>query len=1050
MDVLAHPDPFVLEAALLDRVAAIKAADPLARVLVLVPTRRLAEHVLRRAAARFRALLGLDVRHHRALVLELLEEAGEAPRLAPRAARQRLLERVLEGLPGNTWSTYAAGSPGATGAILEALDDLREAGIAPEALAHVPVLAEVYLAYAHALGQAAWRGVVDDAGLVEAALPHVPSHGGRFAAVLHHGAYELTGIHLDLVRALAAVCPVTFLSPFLPGAPATRYAETFARRYLLAEGDPPHVPPGSPGGALGPRLPGLWNEDAPAVDALPGAISLADVQGPEAELTYGLRRALAIVSEHGALPPSEVAVLARSLAPYRTVLEAEVPPLPLTSSLGMPLRRDPYVHDLLLVLSIVLDDFPRARTAEALRSPRLRWGVSAEAADAWSLQAGILGGLAAWCEDLPAWAGEPRRIEDASDEERAEERARAEARRSRAQEIASALTVLAQHARPDRIASFAEHARTIADVAARLLRPPAAEAAPLGEALALLDGLQTLPLLLGEDRRVSFAEAARAFERAVEEEERRPLQDDGGGVRLLDVMQARGLTFERTVLLGWHADALPQGRAEDVVLPDALREALRERTGRPIPLRAAAQDEERLLAVALLGSARAGLEIVRQRADASGRTRSPSPYLREVARLALGRPDLHALLGTSVPLHAGPVGWLRDLADRTGSLSEDEAMLRAALAASSAEALLRTLPGDHVLTSGLRLLAATERFTPGEDSGRYDGRTGKPYGGGRLSASALESLGRCPQQFFFGKVLRVRGLEDEPDLDGLAGNVLGLAVHALLERLYAGLRDRGLLAPGNDAAALAEVDAVLPTLWEEVTAPVAARRARRLPGLWAGITARWLAALRAFVRDDLARLRAEEAGPLTLESMVEADVPLQGGRVLAVRGRLDRVVRGRHGVRIGDYKTGAGNLHGRIEPKAMVTGDALQAPLYARIVGADAVELLGVGPVMARRDPKDARVVLESLGPLDAGFVETLGVLHDLLQAGVYPLHKGMHCSWCDFQRACRRTHPPTAAREALRPDSLDFRDVKRKTGQQKTTLAEVRAARPRADEVPA
>ena len=52
MDVLAHADPFVLEAALLDRVAAAKASDPLARVLVLVPTRRLAEHVLRRAAAR--------------------------------------------------------------------------------------------------------------------------------------------------------------------------------------------------------------------------------------------------------------------------------------------------------------------------------------------------------------------------------------------------------------------------------------------------------------------------------------------------------------------------------------------------------------------------------------------------------------------------------------------------------------------------------------------------------------------------------------------------------------------------------------------------------------------------------------------------------------------------------------------------------------------------------------------------------------------------------------------------------------------------------------
>ena len=188
---------------------------------------------------------------------------------------------------------------------------------------------------------------------------------------------------------------------------------------------------------------------------------------------------------------------------------------------------------------------------------------------------------------------------------------------------------------------------------------------------------------------------------------------------------------------------------------------------------------------------------------------------------------------------------------------------------------------------------------------------------------------------------------------------------------------------------------------------------------------------------------------ISLESLAEADLPLPGGRLLAVRGRLDRVVRGRQGTRVGDYKTGAGNLHARIDPKGMVTADALQAPLYARIVGADAVELLGVGPAMAKRAPADARVMLESLGPLEEGFLETLSVLHDLLRAGVYPLHRGVHCSWCDFKRACRRTHPPTGAREEMRPDSLDYRDVKRKTGQQKTTLADVRA-RSRTDEVPA
>jgi hypothetical protein len=1045
LDVVAHPDPFVLEAALLDRVADSKSADPLAPVLILVPTRRLAQHVLRRAAARFGAVLGVEVLHYRALVLGLLEAAGEAPRLAPEAARHHLVGRVLQGLPGNPWAVYAAESPGAVRAVLSAFDDLREAGIPPEALAEDPPLCAAYAAYTQALAQAAWRGVLDDAGLVEAALAHARAHAARYAAILHHGAYELTGVHLDLLRALDAAGKVTFLAPFTPGAPATRYAETFARRHLLPEGGEVRRLPDGAGAVLGPGLSRLWVEGETGFRAPQGTVALADVQGPEAELTYGLRRALLAAAPDDGVPPTEVAVLTRSLTPYRTVLEAEDARLPLTSSIGLPLRRDPYLHDLLLILRCVLDDFPRARTAEALRSPRLRWDVAArENADAWSLKAGILGGLDAWVEDLPAWAGEPRRLDDASDEERAAELERAARRRERAEAIGVALTALARDASPGRAGTFGDHAATIERIAARLLKPPATEAEPLAEALQLLEGLRLLPDLLGEDRLVPFADAVRAFEEAVEAEERRPLQEDGGGLRLLDAMQARGLTFERTVLLGWHADGIPQGLSEDVVLPDRLRDALRRATGRPLPLRSEALDEERQLALSLLASARRDLEIVRQRADAAGRTRSPSPFLREVARLALGRPDLGALLEESVPLHAGPVGWLEDLAKHTGGLSEEESTLRAALAAASPGVLLAALPSDHPLLPGFRMLAATESFVAGPESARFDGRLGQPYAGGRLSASALEMLGNCPQRFFFEKVLGVRGLEDEPGLDGLAGNVMGLAVHALLERVYARLRDRGLQV--HDDA----LDALLREAWQEVTGPLSERRAQRLPGLWNGITARWLAALRCFVREDLARLRAEGAHTIDLEAVIEADLELGEGRRLPVRGRLDRVVRGHAGVRVGDYKTGSGDLQWRVDAKAMMTGNALQAPVYARLVGADEVELLGVGPTMVRKPPEDARVVLPSLGPLEEGFVETLGVLHDLLTRGTYPLHKGVHCNWCAFRQACRRTHPPTAAREEASPDSRDFRDVKKKSGQQKTTLRQVRGARAKKNEVPA
>ena len=53
MKLVANASPSVLEAELLDRVAAAKSRDLLAPVLIIVPTSRLADHVSLRLAERF-------------------------------------------------------------------------------------------------------------------------------------------------------------------------------------------------------------------------------------------------------------------------------------------------------------------------------------------------------------------------------------------------------------------------------------------------------------------------------------------------------------------------------------------------------------------------------------------------------------------------------------------------------------------------------------------------------------------------------------------------------------------------------------------------------------------------------------------------------------------------------------------------------------------------------------------------------------------------------------------------------------------------------------
>ena len=67
------------------------------------------------------------------------------------------------------------------------------------------------------------------------------------------------------------------------------------------------------------------------------------------------------------------------------------------------------------------------------------------------------------------------------------------------------------------------------------------------------------------------------------------------GVRFLDVMQARGLTFKHVFLIGFNADLLPRRPREDLFLRDRVRERLRDTSAKPLPVRREAREEEWLL-----------------------------------------------------------------------------------------------------------------------------------------------------------------------------------------------------------------------------------------------------------------------------------------------------------------------------------------------------------------------------------------------------------------------------------------------------------------------
>src|SRR5262249_39621496 len=115
--------------------------------------------------------------------------------------------------------------PGAAVFLRGALDDLREAGISPEAVASVlgpsDEIATLHARWSSALEELCGEAIVaDEAALSRLAIPGAPAFASRFAAVLHHGAYDLIGVHVDLVRALDRGREVTFLLPADPRQPS--------------------------------------------------------------------------------------------------------------------------------------------------------------------------------------------------------------------------------------------------------------------------------------------------------------------------------------------------------------------------------------------------------------------------------------------------------------------------------------------------------------------------------------------------------------------------------------------------------------------------------------------------------------------------------------------------------------------------------------------------------------------------------------------------------------------------------------------------------------
>ncbi|MGH9750209.1 MAG: PD-(D/E)XK nuclease family protein, partial [Candidatus Polarisedimenticolia bacterium] len=353
-----------------------------------------------------------------------------------------------------------------------------------------------------------------------------------------------------------------------------------------------------------------------------------------------------------------------------------------------------------------------------------------------------------------------------------------------------------------------------------------------------------------------------------------------------------------------------------------------------------------------------------------------------------------------------------------------------------------------VLESGLRLLETIETFSSGDL--RYDACVGAAHSPPAVvSVSEMETLGRCPQRWFFERALHASELGEVREEHDLEPAELGARVHEVLRRVYGAVRDEKILKSDGGKEAARRAAELLATAWQEETRDLAERLRATFPIAWEVLEERWLAAIGRFLEWDLARLVRERAAILGVEQGARAALPLPAGASLELRGRFDRVVSGSGGTLVvADYKTArtTKSLRERVNATLWLKGHELQMPLYLLLAerslaggvqgGRVLAEILGIGPALDRAIARDGREDAgEACAPVDAaafarsreGLLETLGVLEELLRSGRFPLNSGRWCDYCPFPRACRRKHAPTLERLAAAAPLRRFAGLREK-----------------------
>ncbi|MBI4563540.1 MAG: PD-(D/E)XK nuclease family protein [Planctomycetes bacterium] len=980
LEILTGPFHPSLEQAFVERLRELKKDDPLAPVCIVAPSLRLATRLKELALEAFPQ--GVAALHFHHLMSFARLAAGDAAPVQDDLVLEKLVARIVaRDFPNARYLSGVPESPGRARFILHLLMELREGGLDPgdsyralqegELGSEDPLkLGEVFAllqAYETELARRDW---MDRAGMVRLAAERAPQSAqlGAFREIIYYGFLELVQVQIDLFHAVARNFAARLFYPLEAGNPGYAFTQSFYTEVLA--------------GAAASRRdldPNLRTRNLFAGGQVEARIVHAS--GPRDEVWACAKQILKWRQE--GVPFDQIGVVARSLEPYEIHVESLFRENRIPHSAGdsvLP-ERHPYVSAVRALLTLADGEFPRDAMMDLLSSPHFRCPEPPEAVlwDMLTRARGIGRGADEWRRRLPP-EGEFVLERGARDERRS---FRVGARQVRL--LRESVERLLTRAVPPEAVGWLRYADWLAELLDELLDPLGSEevASSVRDAFAGLARLETIgeapsPTELRETALRCLADARKPAGR-------------GGGVRVVDVMSARGLAFRKLWVLGLNERVFPRFILEDPFVRDAVRARIAARLGPRLPQKLRGYDEERLL-FTLLAASCEELVLSWQRSDDQGRVQVKSLFLRE----AVGRED-------QVPRR--PAERLR--AVDVLHLTRKEAALRAALSARNVELLAR----DADLERGLEFL---ERIESARTAGACDGRIGIRGHGETVSPTALETFATCPFKYFSERVMNLEEL-DEPELE-LQTSALeeGEIYHAFLQRFWERL-------DGRVPASIEEAAPLFETTLREVFDQLPGARTIRHPLLWEIERSRMRAVLEAAVRHDMAARGGFH--PWRFELEIQADLGV-GVRVKGILDRLD--LRPDGAFRVIDYKRSWSK--NRYPWKTMATGVLehgryFQPPLYF-LLAEKFLEKQGKPPKRAEScsgylflrelaEGEPAQLWLEGdFWKHEKAFFGILGRVLGSMDRGEFVLRADpQHCAACAMSVVCRKQHGPTRRR---------------------------------------